>query len=762
MGFIRALASLKVTVGLLAVILVVLAVGTIVESIHGAERARVVYYSVWFTALLGAFAVNLIASLIEKWPYGKLRLGYLLTHASMLVILGGSLLTATVKVEGRLFLWEGQTSNKIFYQSPDGEQGEIELPFAVRLDSFEIDVYPGTQRPAMFRSRVTVLDESVGSPLPAVIEMNKELHHGGFSFFQSSYQQSGGREATILSVSKDPGQAVVFVGYTLLVLGMCVVLLTRFTHAETRRPRVEFTPPAGGLGLPTVGCLLLALLAATSVSAQGLTEAQLDAVRLLPVQHDGRVMPLDTMARESVRKVTGGQRLNGADPVATVLAWSQDAATWREAAIIEIGNDDLAQTMGMAGADRSSFAALLASDGFRKVVSEARARAEAEEPLPPIQEDALELEGRLYTLNGFLTAQAIRCVPVSPNPVERWLPPESLRSVDGLLALRDQLEAQAFPGYPSRQAMEREVLYNRARPSRIAWLILVPALIAALVGWTKDNRQADVVAAIGLLLGFAVMTWGLALRWQVGGRIPASNMYESLLFLAWGVGLFALLAAMFSRNRLVIFNAAAMATLVKLLSDFLPMDPFIHPMPPVLSGTPWLAIHVPIIMVSYSVLALGVLVAHMRVGIPIFAATRKDLAERMDLLLYWYMHIGSILLIVGILTGSIWAASSWGRYWGWDPKEVWSLIAFLAYMAILHSRLDKVLGAFGVAVCSIIAFWTIIMTYIGVNYVLAAGLHSYGFGGGAVVKWMLLCASVETAFLVAGWAANRRAAAAAA
>jgi ABC-type transport system involved in cytochrome c biogenesis permease subunit len=122
--------------------------------------------------------------------------------------------------------------------------------------------------------------------------------------------------------------------------------------------------------------------------------------------------------------------------------------------------------------------------------------------------------------------------------------------------------------------------------------------------------------------------------------------------------------------------------------------------------------------------------------------------------LYWYIHIGAFLLIAGILTGSIWAASSWGRYWGWDPKEVWSLIAFLTYLGILHGRLEKVIGYFGVAMVSIVAFWTIVMTYVGVNYVLASGLHSYGFGGSGVVRWLLTVAAAETLFLGAGLLAH--------
>ena len=105
----------------------------------------------------------------------------------------------------------------------------------------------------------------------------------------------------------------------------------------------------------------------------------------------------------------------------------------------------------------------------------------------------------------------------------------------------------------------------------------------------------------------------------------------------------------------------------------------------------------------------------------------------------------------------MWAASSWGRYWGWDPKEVWSLVAFLAYMAILHARAERLIGTFGVAAWSIVAFQTILMTYLGVNFVLAAGLHSYGFGDSSVVRSMVVTALVEGTFIAVAWARLRQA-----
>jgi ABC-type transport system involved in cytochrome c biogenesis permease subunit len=165
---------------------------------------------------------------------------------------------------------------------------------------------------------------------------------------------------------------------------------------------------------------------------------------------------------------------------------------------------------------------------------------------------------------------------------------------------------------------------------------------------------------------------------------------------------------------------------------------------------------VPIIMVSYSVLALAVLIAHAQLVVMAAAPARRELTDAIDSLHYWYVHVGSILLLTGIITGSMWAASSWGRYWGWDPKEVWSLIALLAYMAILHGRFDRMIGPFGTAALSIVAFGTILMTYLGVNFILSAGLHSYGFGESSVTRWLVLFGVVEALFLLVATAVYLR------
>ena len=741
------LASLKLAVILLVVLLLALSAGTILESRQSAQAAQAaVYYAPWFLGLEALLALNVLASVVVHYPWGSQRIGYLVTHGSILLILVGAVTTWQVGIDGQLGMWEGESNDVVEQMSRSGQVTRHKLPFSIKLEDFEIDTYPGTMRPAQFRSRFQIVDPQAGSPISAAVWMNHPYSYRGYTFFQSSYQQSGGREASIFSVSRDPGQPIAFTGYVLLVVGMIIVLATRIGQSS-KRAALE-RELLGGPG-KTAAAILAILLAGTASAAE---ESWVDALRRLPVQHDGRAMPLDTLARESVWKVTGQRSFGGTDPVATVAEWHFTPMAAANTPVVAL-DADLAAAIGLPeGTRHASFVQLVNNRALLQLMDRARQEAMQDRKRTGVVSDAERVEERLVAMQAFLNREAIRTVPQPGNPNARWGVPQAASAAD-LIALARGPRPE---GWPSARAVDREILYHAARPARIAWLVLLAALVVSLLAWGGTSRLLDGLALAGLVAGFAVMTWGIGTRWAVGERFPAANMYESLLLLAWGVGLFAVVALAFLRNRLVVLIANAGAGLTMALTDLLPIDGFVHPVPPVLSGTIWLGIHVPIIMVSYAVLALGMIVAHMQIGFTIFAPRRQDLVKRMYDLLYWFVLVGEILLIAGILTGSAWAASSWGRYWGWDPKEVWSLVAFLAYMAILHGKVERLVGEFGVAALSIVAFQTILMTYLGVNYVLAAGLHSYGFGDSPVVTWMIIVGAVETAFVVWGWLAYRR------
>jgi ABC-type transport system involved in cytochrome c biogenesis permease subunit len=571
-----------------------------------------------------------------------------------------------------------------------------------------------------------------------------------------------------------------------------------------------------------LGASILPLLSPT---AAGLPDSlDLETVRGLVVQHDGRWPPLDTLARDMVETVTGESHYRGRDPVLWLLAWTFDPQTWMKEPLIQVTNAELRAELQLPASETVfSYATLMGHPPLQDKIR-ALAHIEGGRKLDPLESKVSDLNEKLATLQQVFQGVRIKPIPSAGDINEAWKgigeprPEDSAQTKavsEQWSALRKAFLADDAAGFSaaSRQLASSlkslpggrrhdpkltavELRYNRLRPFRSAWMVMVVAALLAAAALLVRRRWFDVVAIVAMVAGFGLLTYGLSLRWQIAGRIPAANMFESLLFLSWGMGAFAILAMLGTRDRTVPLTASVMGAVALLLADCLPLDHFIRPIAPVLQDTIWMSIHVPIIMVSYSVLALAMLIAHAQLVIMAAAPQRRRLIDAADSLHYWYVHVGSVLLIAGIITGSMWAASSWGRYWGWDPKEVWSLVAFLGYLAIMHVRIERekvpwwmylvgavlavavfailavkltppstgkflalavaagatalfVLsrGQFATAVKSILAFWLIIMTYVGVNYVLGIGLHSYGFGTGAVVRYLFLVGGIDLAIV---------------
>jgi len=555
------------------------------------------------------------------------------------------------------------------------------------------------------------------------------------------------------------------------------------------------------------------------------TTLDFSIVRSIPTQHDGRYPPLDTVARDIVREVTGSIFPEGRDPVVLLLAWTFDSQAWMREPLIGIRNAELRQELQLP-ADKTVFSywELAGHERLHELI-DGLAHIGGDRKPNPLESKVSDISTQLMTLQRAFAGDVIHLLPVADDRSGTWTSvsaivrapetvPEAVRTAWEELRmaftssdspmftaasekLKSALAAMPAAYRPDPKIIAKELRYNTLRPYRTAWMAMVAATVLAALALAVRRKWFDVIAVLALVGSFGLLTYGLSLRWSIAGRIPASNMFESLLFLSWGMGAFAILSMLIFRQRLVPLTAAFMGTVSLVLADCLPMDQFIRPIAPVLMDTIWMSIHVPIIMVSYSVLALGVLIAHVQLATMAAAPRHQRLSHSVDMLHYWYIHVGSILLLAGIVTGSMWAASSWGRYWGWDPKEVWSLVAFLAYLAILHVRIDHervpawayvvgaagtlalfaivttrltpltagkivglagaligtaifvvVRGRFGTAFKSVVAFWLIIMTYVGVNYVLGIGLHSYGFGTGAVVRYMFLVGGTDLAFVV--------------
>jgi ABC-type transport system involved in cytochrome c biogenesis permease subunit len=236
-------------------------------------------------------------------------------------------------------------------------------------------------------------------------------------------------------------------------------------------------------------------------------------------------------------------------------------------------------------------------------------------------------------------------------------------------------------------------------------------------------------------IGFALHTLGFALRIYLSGRPPVSNMYETVVWASFGAVLFAAILEMIYRFRVYLLAGSLMGLFALIVADSAPaiLDPSLQPLEAVLRSNYWLVVHVMTICISYAAFLLAFALGDL--GLVYYVIDENKHAEKIQQItigVYRSMQIGVAFLAPGIILGGVWADYSWGRFWGWDPKETWALIVLLGYIVVLHMRLIGWLKNFGTLASGVITFSLVIMAWYGVNFVLGAGLHSYGFGAGGV------------------------------
>jgi cytochrome c-type biogenesis protein CcsB len=290
----------------------------------------------------------------------------------------------------------------------------------------------------------------------------------------------------------------------------------------------------------------------------------------------------------------------------------------------------------------------------------------------------------------------------------------------------------ATPSYPSEIKMNLEVAYNHWMPFRYAWILMLVAALAMLLHlgsrWQMFYRSSLACYGLGMIALFI----GFSIRVIISGRAPVTNMYESVLYVGAGVAIFGVIFEAIYRKKYVLIAAAALSSLALILADNCPavLDPSIRPLEPVLRSNFWLVTHVMTIALSYAAFALALGIANITLGYYLVRSENTGTIRALSQFTYRAVQVGVLLLAAGIILGGVWADYSWGRFWGWDPKEVWALVALLGYLAVLHARYGGAVGHRGLAALSVVCFSLVVMAWYGVNFVLGAGLHSYGFGGG--------------------------------
>ncbi len=309
-----------------------------------------------------------------------------------------------------------------------------------------------------------------------------------------------------------------------------------------------------------------------------------------------------------------------------------------------------------------------------------------------------------------------------------------------------------------------EILYNNLQifiTLRNVYAILsIILLLLAFIDNLRPTKSRIISVALNIsiaVLGFAFLyhTFGIILRWYLTGHAPWSNGYESLILIAWG-GLLA--GFSFARySKITLAATALLAFFILMTASHSSYDPQLTNLQPVLKSY-WLIIHVATLTISYGFLGLGFILGLMNMVIYLFKTAKNN--ARLDMIISELTCINEMNLIVGIVLatigtflGGVWANESWGRYWGWDAKETWALVIVIAYTLVLHLRfIPKLRSNYVFNVASIAGFGSVIMTFVGVNYYLSKGMHSYGAGDTPVFPlwaWGLIL-SVISLMVIAG------------
>ncbi len=277
------------------------------------------------------------------------------------------------------------------------------------------------------------------------------------------------------------------------------------------------------------------------------------------------------------------------------------------------------------------------------------------------------------------------------------------------------------------------------------WAMLASLLAIILLVAMKNKWPGIALSALSIGLQIVAMT----MRVMISGRAPVTNMYETVMFSGFGAVVIAGIIALYRKEIAFLIAGLAYDVLCLMMMKFANgmLDPGISPLVPVLRDNFWLSTHVTTVILSYAALALSWLIANgLLIRDRFSTVSSAEYRYGVDLI-YTCIKFGIILLSAGIILGGVWADYSWGRFWGWDPKETWSLIVLLVYMAILHGKYTSWIPPHRFVPLVAGAFMSVMMAWFGVNYILATGLHSYGFSeGGAIFLGSFF--AIQTALLI--------------
>jgi cytochrome c-type biogenesis protein CcsB len=668
----------------------------------------------------------------------------------------------------------------------------LEAPFNVKLNDFQLEKYPGSESAASYASEVTVIDGD--EEYDYRIFMNHILDHKGYKLFQSSYDLSGEKEQTHLSVNHDFwGTFLTYLGYSLLYTGLICILFakhTRFDYLKNSLKKIRKKKL-------TMSVMLAVFLSSFSYGQHDnvhdvnrISDHQIDSilkVNLVSLEHaesfnklviqdaGGRMKPVHTFASQLVRKVAYTENFKGMKPSQVLLSIIENPRLWYEVPVIYLqkkDNKEIRKTLNLPDSTKYARLSDFFTDNGTYKIKDLVTEAQKKSVQSYFEKDLIKIDKRLGLLYNAIGGGIFKIYPIPNNESNKWISQPETSSTKGFMPADTVFVQKSLPlyiqllqtakrtndyakadqvldgikkyqkkygatVYPSDKKIDLEISYNKIQPffKLSRYYGYVSLLLIFFVILQVFNSKKWINYLIKGLIGIVILLFishilGLASRWYISGNAPWSNAYESLIFVAFAAMGFGLLLG--RKSSLVIAAVTFISSVILFFAHQSWLDPEIANLVPVLNSW-WLKVHVSIIVGSYGPFAIGLILAIFSLFLMIF--TNEKNKKKMDInikeltiITEMAVTVGLIMLVIGTFLGGMWANESWGRYWGWDPKETWALISVMVYAFVLHMRLIPGLrGRYTFNLWSIIAFGSIMMTYFGVNFYLA-GLHSYASG----------------------------------
>ncbi len=740
---------------LLGILLLILTIATILEKIYGMDFVNeYIYSSVPFVILWGVTAITSLLYIIKSKLHRQPVI--FLLHLSLLFILAGAFTTWIYGEQGTMRVRQGEQQTSF----TDSKGISHQLPFSITLNQFEIIYYKGTLAPMDFISHISVADKDCHRQIQGKVSMNHIFSYQHYRFYQSGYSEDN--EGSVFSVSHDPyGIGITYAGYTLLLLSTVF-----FFFSPQSRFRQLLKSPLLHRSL-TVILLLFAFslnsnfLKANSPSPKVLPREVAEHFGDLYILYNNRICPLQTFARDFTIKLYGSSSYKGLTPEEVLTGWLFYYDSWKNEPIIRIKSNEARKLLEIEGnyARLKDYISTINEYKLEKMMNHIRSGEQVTD-----KRGIEEADEKFNIINLVCTGAMMKIFPcrnIAGKTLEWYsqsdqLPQDmdndkwvfirkSMSYVNEMIVMKKYNDAclllEKIKKYqqkecdgllPADNKFKAEKIYNQFDYSKsVAMACICIGLICfiyychCMASQKRTSRKAIIILNILLWIVFTYLSAAICLRGYVSNHLPLSNGFETMQFMAWCTLLLTfLLQRKFAMLLPFGFLLCGLTLMVSMLGE---SNPQITQLMPVLQS-PLLSIHVVVIMIAYSLLAFIMLNGVTAVILHQSQKECKEQIERLQIISQIILYPAIFLLAIGIFIGAVWANVSWGRYWGWDPKEVWALITMLVYALALHPRsLPWFHRTMFFHVFCITAFITVLITYFGVNFLLG-GMHSYANG----------------------------------